>query len=177
MNNMPTELKITLLVILALVVIYALIVFCIGIYLLGLHTTIKKKATLINSILAQQYDIVRLLADMITSTGVELKEELRLSLGLHHEKRVKNLSTEDIMNIKQVLLTTTSTLIQMGDETELKDKKKYEVIKESLLEFSKNYRKEIVLYNQKIGNHNYWIKFLLFRPISKIFRLKRYNPL
>lgn len=174
---MPREIKITLLILLIIVLIYLIIVFCIGIYLIGLHQGIKKKSTLINSILAQQYDLVHLLSDMIISEGITLSDELKLSLGLHHEKRVKSFSTMEIMNIKFLLTSTTSKLIQIADDSELKEKKKYEVIKESLQEFSKNYRKEIVLYNQKIANHNYWIKFLLFRPVSKIFRLKRYDPL
>ena len=98
---MPTELKITLLVILALVVIYALIVFCIGIYLLGLHTTIKKKATLINSILAQQYDLIRLLRISIEEEKIELPENVYIHTELHHKTKMESKTATELMKIKE----------------------------------------------------------------------------
>ncbi len=136
-----------------------------------LNKKILKRDNRIFSLLAQQYDLILILAKMIKEEGVELPEDLLISLNLHEQQ--KTLSTMERLNIKTAIHKTANGLILVGETTHLKDDQNFIVIKSSLNSFNLDYRKEVVLYNQDIYAYNYWIHFLLFRLFSKIFRMQK----
>ncbi len=166
--NFPTIMLIVISIIVFLIIIID-IILAINIKLL--NKKIMKRDNVIFSLLAQQYDLILILAKMIKDEGVELPEDLLISLNLHEQQ--KALSTMERLNIKKSIHKTANGLILVGETTRLKDDQKFIVIRSSLNSFNLDYRKEVVLYNQDIYAYNYWINFLFFRVISKIFKMQK----
>lgn len=154
------------------VLLYFLCWFVIFIYLLVNSARMKLKERVINSILAQQYDLIRLLRISFEEENIELPEDVYIRIELHHKRKMEKKTATELMEIKESLSAIASKLIIIADGSSLKDTKKYEALKESLNEFSANYRKETILYNQMLYGHNYWTKFVAFKFFFKLFGFK-----
>ena len=149
------------------VLLYFLCWFAIFLYLLVNSTRMKLKERVINSILAQQYDLIRLLRISIEEEKIELPEDVYVRMELHHKRKMEKKNATELMEIKESLSAISSKLMIIADGSSLKDTKKYEALKESLNEFSANYRKETILYNQMLNGHNYWTNFFAFKFFFK----------
>lgn len=162
---------ILLIVILSILSLIIIIDTILAINIKFLNKKIIKRDNRIFSLLAQQYDLILILAKMIKEEGVELPNDLLISLNLHDQQ--KTFSTMERLNIKTAIYKTTNGLILVGETTTLKDNQNFLAIKSSLNSFNLDYRKEVVLYNQDVYAYNYWISFFLFRLLSKIFKIQK----
>ncbi len=140
-----------------------------------LNKKIKKRDNIIFSLLAQQYDLLVLLAKMIQEENVKLPEDLLFSLNLHDNQ--KELSTIERFNIKTAIIKTANGLLLVAETTSLVNQEKFLALKNSLNTFTKDYRKEVVLLNQDIYAYNYWVDFFLFKLVAKIFKLEKKESL
>ena len=121
---------------------YLLGMILIFIYLCVNSIRIRLKGTVINSILAQQYDLIRLLRIMIEEEKIELPNDVYVYFELHNKEKMKKKDAHELMEIKSSLSEIANRLIIIADSTSLVNTKKYEAIKQSLNEFSSSYRKE-----------------------------------
>ena len=156
------------------IVLFIYLVLCWGIlfYLLHLKKIIKRKETVINSLIAQQYDLTQCLGEMLLEEGIDVPELILDSLDIHQKKEMKSISTNEKSSVKFHITNSMNNLIIIADQSSLYDQKRYTVLKSSLMEFSKTYRQETIAFNQLIYGYNYWINFLPFKLFSFMFGIK-----
>lgn len=164
-----------LIIILVIIGIIILVDITIIINICYLNKKINNRNNIIYSLMTQQYDLIVILADYLLKNNVNLPNDLIISLNLHEQE--KELSTMERFNIKNTINRISSGLLLVAETTSIKDEKDYLSLKHSLNSFNKDYRKEVVLFNQAVYAYNYWIKFIFFRPIAKLFKMNKKDSL
>lgn len=163
------ELFIALNCLVCLVAFWILIGIVLSIVLVVLSNKIKRKKVGLNIILAQKYDISKALAIELMESGVELDEKVKKAFRLN-KSSIDKFSTSERNLIGKRITSIISMLLDLAsNETE-----NARVIKlvNSLQDVEKEYRHLIISTNSIVAAYNYWVKFIPYRPISKLFRLK-----
>ncbi len=162
-------------VLIVVIIVFLIMVFCDILILISLirnKKIISRKEQGILSLITQQYDLDRTLAKILKANKIELPQELLVSLDLHDKENAKARSTLEFISFKKVINQVSSGLILLAETTPIANSPEISMIKKSMEEFSLNYRKEVVLYNQALFSYNYWVRFWMFRPISFILKFK-----
>ena len=131
----------------------------------------------INIILAQKYDVSIVLAKFLYENKIDLSSKLKTNLKLGDKLNFASFSTLERKSIALDIEELTSELIEIAKKAELEDKKRLVTLMNSIDDVEKQYRHEIISYNNKVWAYNYWINFLPFKPISKLLRLKEKNQM
>ena len=126
----------------------------------------------INIILAQKYDVSIVLAKFLVDNNIELSENLIADLKLNDKLNFSAFSTLERKSVSETINTITNELIDIAKKVELEAQKRLHTLLSSIADIEKQYRHEIISYNNKVWAYNYWINFLPFKPISKLLRLK-----
>ena len=174
---MSQGLWIFIIVILSFFALFLIIDTVIFIYVLRLKKSIKKRSITINSLMAQQYDLVTLLGKKMLDLGIELPENLLVSLDLHEKKEMNKLSTSERIKMKTLITDCGGALLLLLNTSSDVDLKSLNSIVNSMDEFNHRYRQETILYNQDIYAYNYWVHFWTFYLVALVFNLRKREPI
>lgn len=152
--------------------LYILVILVVISQLLSINHKLKIKEHGINVILAQKFDLLVTLGKYLESHNAHLPEDVKVALSLDDYGNLKAMSTSERLSIKNLLMSTLNTMFFIAEENGLKDDKKYLTLKHSLKDVDENHRKKIALYNADATAYNYWVNSILFRPISRLFKIK-----
>ena len=166
---MPDEL---IIIICSVIGLYILIVFIIGMIIRSLNKDIIRREMAINVIMAEKFDLIISLGDLMEEQGVKIPSIIRNTLKLNKHDELKNYNTMERLSIKTLLMKTVDTMFFILEEQGLYDIERYRTLKSAIEDIDIHHRKDIARYNSQVVAYNYWIKCWLFRPISKIIKLK-----
>ena len=166
---MPIEL---IIILCSLVVIYLLIIFLIGMVLHSLIKDILRREKAINVIMAEKYDLIVSLGVLMDECGVDIPNSIRNTLNLKNHDNLKVYNTMERLSIKTLLMKTVDTMFFISEQQGLYEIERYRSLKAAIENIDVHHRKDIARYNSQVVSYNYWIKCWLFRPISKILKLK-----
>ena len=166
---MPDEL---IIIICSVIGLYILIVFIIGMIIRSLNKDIIRREMAINVIMAEKFDLIISLGDLMEEQGVNIPSIIRNTLKSNKHDELKNYNTMERLSIKTLLMKTVDTMFFILEEQGLYDIERYRTLKSAIEDIDIHHRKDIARYNSQVVAYNYWIKCWLFRPISKIIKLK-----
>lgn len=153
--------------------LYLLIVVIIGLVVRSLVKDIKRKEHAINIIMAEKYDLLIALGNLMIENNIELPNKLKETLNLKNHDGLKVYNTVERLSIKTLLTKTVDTMFYIAETNKLGENDKYQTLKISIQDIDVHHRKDIASYNSQIVAYNYWIRTWLFRPFALIFRLKK----
>lgn len=152
--------------------IYLLIIIVIAFVVRSLLKDIKRKEQSINIVMAQKYDLLIALGNLMVEKGIELPKNISETLNLKNHEKLKVYNTMERLSIKTLLTKTVDTMFYIAETNKIGEDIKYLVLKKSIQDIDVHHRKSIASYNSQVVAYNYWIKTWLFRPVSLILRLK-----
>jgi len=166
---MPLPLIITLCVVAG---VWLLLVSLSVINLIKLNNKIKRRQHAINVLLAQKYDLLVTLGKYMEQNGAFLPDNIKQALDIQDYNSLKTINTQERLSVKTLLMKTVNTMYFIAEEHGMRNSERYMTLKQTLNEIDEQHRKDIAFYNADVSAYNYWVKFIPFRPISFIFRIK-----
>ena len=155
-----------------ILLIWLIIIVFVTIILLVLNKRIKRGRDGINITLAQKYDVSVVLAKLLLDSNVELSDEIKEVLNLNNKPNFKLCNTLERKRYGLQLNQIIDELIQISSNVEVEDHKRLLTLKNAMIDLDKRYKHRILIYNNKVWTYNYWLHFLPFSLISKLFKLK-----
>ena len=170
---MPKVLLVVLIVIGSIIALWLLTVFATLIILAIYNHQIKRNRMSINIILAQKYDVAGVLAKFLLSNQVELPEEIISEFNLMEKPDFNYFNTFERKSIGTRINEIINDLTTLARENNFEENSRYQTLKNSIEDVEKQYKHVILTYNNKVGDYNYWVRFIPFRLVSKIFNIKQ----
>lgn len=164
------ELYIALNCLVCIVIFWFVIVVITSIILGVLSTRIKRKKIGLNIVLAQKYDISMVLAKELLELNVNLPMEVKEELNLNKSDFDK-FNTQERNQVGKKISETITLLLEAASSLQ-EDNSKVNKFVNSLQDVEKQHRHLIISFNNVVSAYNYWVRFIPFRPISKLFRIK-----
>ena len=164
------ELYIALNCLVCIVIFWFVIVVITSIILGVLSTRIKRKKIGLNIVLAQKYDISMVLAKELLELNVNLPVEVKEELNLNKSDFDK-FNTQERNQVGKKISETITLLLEAASSIQ-EDNSKVNKFVNSLQDVEKQHRHLIISFNNVVSAYNYWVRFIPFRPISKLFRIK-----
>ena len=164
------ELYIALNCLVCIVIFWLLIVVITSIVLGVLSSRIKRKKIGLNIVLAQKYDISLVLAKELMGLNIQLPEEVKKELNLNKTDFDK-FNTEERNSVGKKISETITLLLEVASSIQEENSKVNKFVN-SLQDVEKQHRHLIISFNNVVSAYNYWVRFIPFRPISKLFRIK-----
>ena len=164
------ELYIALNCLVCIVIFWLLIVVITSIILGLLSTRIKRKKIGLNIVLAQKHDISMVLAKELLELNVNLPVEVKEELNLNKSDFDK-FNTQERNQVGKKISETITLLLEAASSLQ-EDNSKVNKFVNSLQDIEKQHRHLIISFNNVVSAYNYWVRFIPFRPISKLFRIK-----
>ena len=172
---MSKELIISLYVLGGLLALWLLIVIILLISIIVLKRNIRREKSAINIILAQKYDIAIVLAKFYIENQVILPQEVQEELNLNKAGN-SSFSTFERKTISKRIEGIIEALIHIDDESIVNNSRCIS-LKNSISDVETQYRRKINAYNNHVAGYNYWINFIFFKPITKIFKIKKIDSI
>ncbi len=169
---MPIWLKIILIVFSSLLFVWLLIILMTLIILKIYKSKLNHMRMALNIILAQKYDVAVVLAKFLLSNDILLPEDIMLEFNLDEKPNFNYFNTFERKSIGKRINDIVDTLVLISHENNLDDNLRYITLKSSIDDIEKQHKHTILNYNNKVSGYNYWVKFIPFRLISKIFKIK-----
>ncbi len=169
---MPKVLLVILIIIGSIIALWLLIIFATLIILAIYNHQIKRNRMSINIILAQKYDVAGVLAKFLLNNQVELPEEIINEFNLMGKSNFSYFNTFERKSIGTRINEIINELTTLSKDNKFEDNPRYQTLKNSIEDVEKQYKHVILVYNNKVGDYNYWIRFIPFRLVSKIFNIK-----
>lgn len=173
---MPVEITILLCVLGGLLALWLLIVIILSIVLGVLKRNARREKSAINIILAQKYDIAIVLAKFYVENQIALPQEIQEELNLNNKVGNPSFSTFERKTISKRIDGIVETLIRIEDES-IVDNSRCISLKNSISDVETQYRRKINAYNNHVGAYNYWINFIFYKPITKLFKIKKMDSI
>ena len=164
------ELYIALNCLVCIVIFWFVIVVITSIVLGVLSTRIKRKKIGLNIVLAQKYDISMVLAKELLELNVNLPEEVKEELNLN-KSGFDKFNTQERNQVGKKISETITLLLEAASSIQ-EDNSKVNKFVNSLQDIEKQHRHLIISFNNVVSAYNYWVRFIPFRPISTLFRIK-----
>lgn len=174
---MPIWLKIILIVFSSLLFVWLLIILMTLIILQIYKSKLNHMRMGLNIILAQKYDVAVVLAKFLLSNDIVLPEDIMLEFNLDEKPNFNYFNTFERKSIGKRINDIVDTLVLISHENNLDDNLRYITLKGSIDDIEKQQKHNILNYNNKVNGYNYWVKFIPFRLISKIFKIKLKNEI
>jgi hypothetical protein len=167
---MMEELYIVLNCFVCIFILWLLTIITLSIVLSVLSSHIKRKKMGINIILAQKYDLSVVLAKELKEHNISLPVVLEEELNLN-KNNFDKYNTIEINLVGKKLSETISSLLEASSQLKEENSRVNKLVN-SLQDVEKQHRHLIISVNNVIAGYNYWVRFIPYRPISKLFRIK-----
>ncbi|MDD7736402.1 MAG: hypothetical protein SOW55_02070 [Bacilli bacterium] len=156
-----------------IIALWLLLIVVVLILLFVLKNKIGRNKVSINIILAQKFDVANVLAKFLLENGIELPSEVKDEFNITDKPNFNSFTTFERKTVGKRINECTNTLKEIADNSFLKDNKRYITLSDSIDDVEKQYRHMILTYNNNVWAYNYWVGFIPFRPISKIFKIQK----
>ncbi len=129
---------------------------------------IAKSLEAIDVLIAQKYDMLRLIGKLFVKHDIKVPVEFVLDVRPDFEKTLLDISPDERAVIRAFLMRTAQALFYYGEvNSALAANGDYVAIKENYAEIDRQYRQAVVLYNADAVGYNYWSGLLWFRFVAK----------
>jgi len=134
---------------------------------------IELQLNAVDVLLAQKYDVLRLVGKLFKKYKVALPSEFEDELAPHFDERLKEVTGTERTTIKSYLLKATQAVLYYGEQDKkLAANPEFANLKKPLMEVDKDYRKAVAIYNADVLGYNYWISVFLWRWVAKTAKMK-----
>ncbi len=151
-----------------------LLLFIINLIFVGVFSFIMKKhnrGIAIN--LSSLYDSLNYLLSLLKEHNVENIEELEQKLVSLNVKSFEDQNSQECQNSKKELTYIRTSLIAIAEQNkEVVNDERYISLKETIDQLMTVYRSDVIMYNADVLGYNYWIRFLPFRYVFLLFKVK-----
>ncbi len=135
---------------------------------------INRRLDAIDVLLAQKYEVLRLVGKLFKKYKVSLPSEFEDDLAPHFDERLKEVTGTERTTIRSYLLKATQAVLFYGEQSKkLAADTEFIGLKKPLVEVDDDYRKAVANYNADVLGYNYWISVILWRWVA---RLARFHP-
>lgn len=135
---------------------------------------INRRLDAIDVLLAQKYEVLRLVGKLFKKYKVVLPSEFEEDLAPHFDERLKEVTGTERTTIRSYLLKATQAVLFYGEQSKkLASDSEFIGLKKPLVEVDDDYRKAVANYNADVLGYNYWIQVFLWRWVA---RLARFHP-
>jgi hypothetical protein len=130
---------------------------------------INHRLDAIDVLLAQKYEVLRLVGKLFKKYKVVLPAEFEEELAPHFDERLKEVTGTERTTIRSYLLKATQAVLFFGEQNKkLAADSEYISLKKPLVEVDDDYRKAVANYNADVLGYNYWIRVLPWRWVAKL---------
>lgn len=128
----------------------------------------------VDVLLAQKYEVLRLVGKLFKKHNVALPSEFEEELAPHFDERLKEVTGTERTTIRSYLLKATQAVLYYGEQDKaLAANPDYISLKKPLTEVDKDYRKAVNIYNADVLGYNYWINVFAWRWVAKAAKMKK----
>lgn len=163
-----------LIILLSVIGTYLLILVVNVIFVLSFYSIMKKHNRAVQIILKTKYDSLKdLIKKMNEKWNIEIDDETKHLLDeagqlLNEKEFIKHCD-----DIKKKLSYINSQLTALCEEdNKVIEDNDYILIKENVSQLDNVYRSNVIMYNADVLGFNYWVRFLPFRYLWLLFRIK-----
>lgn len=153
--------------------IYVLVFFIVLGSVLSFKKKIHKRSAAISLLFAQRHDILDLIFKLFTSNGIVVPSTIAsyLDESINYDTDLNNKTRDDIIS---KLNKASQGLLYLSDEHEnIKNSSQFIEYRKTLSELDDAYRQNVARYNSDITGYNYWVNFVSYRLIFKMFKLNQ----
>lgn len=143
-------------------------------FVLAFKSILKKHTKALKVVLYTKYDVTNKLIKLFIDAKINLDENLLNAFNKIKLEDFDKIDSTECLESRKSLSFLRDELLYIGSSNELirKDNRFIEG-KNSILELDKVYRNSIAMYNADVLGYNYWIMFLPYRFIYKLFKIKK----
>ena len=166
--------QIILLIISIIIVLYIILFVTNIVFIFSFKSILRKHNKSLSVILNTKYDNLKRLVLILEKHQVELDKDLVDKLNSLNPKDFAKQYTKECKEARDVLsqlrnnITYISTLYP-----NLEKHNEFQLAKDNVIELDDVYRINIAMYNADVLGYNYWIRFLPFRYVFLLFKLKK----
>lgn len=153
--------------------LWLLLIITVLILLFVLKNKIARNRISINIILAQKFDVANVLAKFLLENGINLPSEVKDEFNIGDKPNFNSFTTFERKTVGKRIDEFISLLKEIAESSFLKDNMRYITLSDSIADAEKQYRHMILTHNNNVWAYNYWVGFIPFRPISKIFKIQK----
>lgn len=156
---------------LAIYVIFFVIVLS---FSLVFKKKISKRILAINLLLTQRHDVLFLIDKLFVSNGIKIQPYVAgyLRDSTHFDDGDIDKKTRDEM--RENLNRASQAFMYLADQNEIiKNNPNFIDYCKTLNELDDSYRQNVAIYNSDITGYNYWVNFIGYRFLLRLFKLKK----
>ncbi len=143
-------------------------------FVLAFKSILKKHTKALRVILYTEYDVIDKLIKLLKEDKASVDENILATFNRIKLEDFDKIDSVQCLESRKTLFYLRSELLSIGNSNELiKKDNRFIECKNSILELDKVYRNSIAMYNADVLGYNYWIMFLPYRFIYKIFKIKK----
>ncbi len=132
---------------------------------------INRRLDAIDVLLAQKYEVLRLVGKLFKKYKVVLPAEFEEDLAPHFDERLKEVTGTERTTIRSYLLKATQAVLFYGEQSKkLAADSEFIGLKKPLVEVDDDYRKAVANYNADVLGYDYWIHVFLWRWVARLAR-------
>ena len=163
-----------LIVIIVIAGIYLSLLIVNIIFIISFYVIMNKHNRAFKIILKSKLDSIKELAKKMSAVwGMEINNEYTHLLDESQNMLNEKDFLKDCDTVKKNLSYINNDLSSMCEENEeVKNDDEYILIEENIKQLDSVYRTNVIMYNADVLGYNYWIRFLPFRYLWLLFRLK-----
>lgn len=159
---------ITLVVILGLLVLFDI---TLTIIIFSLKKRFTNRIKTVDVLTAQKCDLLVALAKQLRRNDIELPEQLTINLDLNADYNLKYVTTSERLSIKALFASSETIIFDLIEKLGQNDDEIVK-LKANVDETTSQLRRETAAYNNDVAGYNYWRRFIVYRPVAFILRLK-----
>lgn len=173
-EDMPQELKITLIVIASIIGVW-LLLLAVNLIFVGSYLTIfKKHRKAMVVILYTKLENMKRLFAIVRQSGVEVDNRLVVLLNDIREVDFDNPESQACEKSRNTLsYLKDEVLFLVNRNNDLQNDVDFIQVKNNINESDMQYRNNVTMYNADVLGYNYWIRFAPCRFIFKMFKVKK----
>ncbi len=158
----------------ALITLYILLFVVVISFSLLFKRKIAKRVVAINLLLTQRHDVLLLIDKLFLSNGVPVQSYVTGYIRDSINYSTKELSKDERDNLINNLNKATQAFMYLADQhEEIKNNVEFAEYCKTINELDTNYRQNIAIYNSDITGYNYWVCFVGYKWLLKMFGLKK----
>lgn len=164
----------TLLTIITVVGAIMVLLLVVDLGLIGTFRAILKRHNkAMNVMLMTKYDNIKKLIDVLDEIGCSVDVRLKKTFASIDTKLFISQDTIECKQVRDKLTYLQSEIFFLSRKnTFVENNDKFNVAKNNIIETDVVYRNTVAMYNADVLGYNYWIRFLPYRWLFLIFKIK-----
>lgn len=165
--------KTVLLIISIILIIYLALLVMNLTFIFAFRTNMKNHNNALKIILNSRLDNVKKMYQILTKHKVKVKSELITDLELIDKDTFGNQESQKCeMSKKRLSYLKESALSLANDNPSVLKDDEYQALVDTIKQLETIYRSTVIMYNADVLGYNYWIRFLPWRYLFLLFKIK-----